>query len=157
MSSFVLFIHISGLYSLPASVPSTCKSRLPFSSFLPSHLNSSFAISLIGVAKLNFLTPTYFAAVVFPDFINPANPMIVGFLFFLTFPLITHRFLIFFKMDIPLMPLRPPLPLAVRPANVFHPVHRPLNLDSEANSNSSYHRSEERRVGKECRSRWAPY
>ena len=33
----------------------------------------------------------------------------------------------------------------------------PNTPNSNTNSNSNTHRSEERRVGKECRSRWSPY
>src|SRR3712207_6044767 len=33
----------------------------------------------------------------------------------------------------------------------------PLSLDIEKQSIQNYRRSEERRVGKECRSRWSPY
>src|SRR3989449_11390697 len=39
--------------------------------------------------------------------------------------------------------------------DIRDPAH-PVRLDAASDSNFSYWRSEERRVGKECRSRWSP-
>ena len=39
----------------------------------------------------------------------------------------------------------------------FRKIFAQLNLHAAEVEGDSFHRSEERRVGKECRSRWSPY
>src|ERR1041385_5929648 len=41
--------------------------------------------------------------------------------------------------------------------NAIHPSAGPNGMPSQRNGISNSQRSEERRVGKECRSRWSPY
>ena len=48
-------------------------------------------------------------------------------------------------------------PPSTVPASALHGIHKIRHVIVIVQENRSFDRSEERRVGKECRSRWSPY